>query len=319
MSSPHDKLAKAVFSQLEHAASELSAILPRAIVESIDWGSLSLVSGEFVDAPLAHLHSDLLYTATLGDSAACIYVLFEHMSTVEHGMTFRLLRYMTRIWERFERDAPGAPLPVIIPVVLHHSDKGWSAPVRFADLFQVSNPLRPAVSTFIPDFGFVLDDLSKLDDEALRSRAVTELVRLTLVALQRCRKAADPVAVLRPWASTLVAVLTSPKGVDALSAVARYIMETTEGRAKELGAFLRELGPKAEEAYVTAAEELRAQGRAEGRAEGQAALLLRLLSRRFGAVPEVIRARVQGATCTQLEAWAERVLSVSAVEELFDP
>jgi hypothetical protein len=46
---------------------------------------------------------------------------------------------------------------------------------------------------------------------------------------------------------------------------------------------------------------------------------MRLLHRRFGAVPEVIRVRVHAATSAELEAWAERVLSVSAIEELFDP
>ena len=34
--------------------------------------------------------------------------------------------------------------------------------------------------------------------------------------LQRCRGAEDPVSVLRPWMQTVVAVLTAPKGVEAL-------------------------------------------------------------------------------------------------------
>jgi hypothetical protein len=244
MAMSHDKLAKAVFSQLEHARAELSSVLPVAIVEKIDWSTLVLVSGEFVDPSLAHLHTDLLYTVRLGSRTACIYVLLEHMSTVERGMPFRLLRYMTKIWSRFEQDNPGKPLPLIIPIVLHHSSTGWTAPTRFAQLFELEGELDSAVSPFVPDFGFVLDDLSKIDDDSLRSRAVTELVRLTLLVLQRCRDAEDPVAILRPWMDTIVAVLTAPMGVEALSAVAGYIMEASEGRPEELGAFFRELGPK---------------------------------------------------------------------------
>ncbi len=132
MQTPHDKLAKTVLSQLEHARSELSCILPTAIVEKVDWDTLTLVSSEFVDPELAHMQSDLLYTARIGGQPACIYLLMEHMSTVERTMALRLLRYMTQIWERFEHDDPKKPLPMIIPVVLHHSDNGWTAPAASA-------------------------------------------------------------------------------------------------------------------------------------------------------------------------------------------
>jgi hypothetical protein len=102
-------------------------------------------------------------------------VLLEHMSTVERLMPFRVLRYMTKIWSRFEHDFPGQPLPVIVPVVLHHSKSGWTAPTRFSELFDLDDDLRVAIAPFVPDFAFVLDDNSKLDDEALRGRAVTDV------------------------------------------------------------------------------------------------------------------------------------------------
>ena len=306
-----------MFSQLEHAKAELSSVLPAAIVRKIDWSTLVLVSGEFVDPSLTHLHTDLLYTVRIGSRSACIYVLLEHMSTVERTMSFRLLRYMTRVWSRFEQDNPGKPLPVIIPVVLHHSDAGWTAPTQFGELFDVGEELRSVMSPFVPDFKFVLDDLSKVDDEALRARAVTELVRLTLLVLQRCRDAEDPVSVLRPWMSTMVAVLTAPNGVDALSAVAGYIMEASEGRPEELGAFFRELGPRAEEAYVTAAEKLTAQVRAKALVEGQATLLLKQIALRFGPLSEQARARVLSAEPNELDRWGEKVLSASTLDELF--
>ncbi len=321
MATPHDKLAKTVFSQLEHARAELSSVLPKAIVEKARWDSLALVSGEFVDPALAHLHSDLLYTVQIGSSDACIYVLFEHMSSVERTMAFRLLRYMTRVWERFEQDRPGKPLPLIIPVVLHHSDSGWTAPTRFRELLDLSEDVSAAVSPFVPDFTFILDDLSRLDDEGLRARALTELGRLTLLVLQRCRGVEDPVSVLRPWMQTVVAVLTAPKGVEALSAIAGYIIEASEGRPEDIGAFFRELGPQAQEAYVTAAEKLTAQVRAkalaQGRTEGQAALLLRQLGLRFGPLPEGAQAAIRGAGPAELDRLAERVLTASTLDEVF--
>lgn len=52
MATPHDKLAKAVLSQLEHARAELWSVLPPSIVEEADWSSFALVSGR-VRGPLA--------------------------------------------------------------------------------------------------------------------------------------------------------------------------------------------------------------------------------------------------------------------------
>jgi hypothetical protein len=90
-------------------------------------------------------------------------------------------------------------------------------------------------------------------------------------------------------------------------------MEVSEGSAEELQAFFRELGPAAEEANVpTIAEKIAAKARAEG----QAALLLKLMTLRFGALPEWLITRVGSAAPDELERWAERVLVATTLDEL---
>ena len=70
-------------------------------------------------------------------------VLFEHQSTVDSLMSFRLLRYEIRIRERWLRDNPGAHrLPAILPVVLHHSVDGWTGSTSFEDLLDGRPPRR---------------------------------------------------------------------------------------------------------------------------------------------------------------------------------
>ncbi len=66
----------------------------------------------------------------------------------------------------------------------------------------------------------------------------------------------------------------------------------------------------------TVAEAWLEQGRAEGIEKGQAGLLLRLLERRFGALPESVRERVHDASVSELEAWAEAVLDAAELEEV---
>ena len=65
---------------------------------------------------LKQLHSDVLYRAELGgEQALWLYILFEHQSTPEPRMAWRLLRYMTRIWDQ---EAGEGPLWPIVPLVL---------------------------------------------------------------------------------------------------------------------------------------------------------------------------------------------------------
>ncbi|MFN6233720.1 Rpn family recombination-promoting nuclease/putative transposase [Microcystis sp.] len=58
------------------------------------------------------------------------------------------------------------------------------------------------------------------------------------------------------------------------------------------------------------------EGRLEGRLEGESALILRLLQRRFGAVDEVLAARIQALEIEQLESLAEALLDFTTLNDL---
>ena len=81
-STPHDGLFKAVFSHPEHARGALRAVVPAAMAEALDWSTLALQPGSFVDPLLIERHTDLLFTtAWRGGAEALVYLLFEHQST----------------------------------------------------------------------------------------------------------------------------------------------------------------------------------------------------------------------------------------------
>jgi predicted transposase YdaD len=56
----HDALFKAVFGQPEHARGALQSVLPAAMAEAVDWSTLALQPGSFVDPGLNPSHTDLL-------------------------------------------------------------------------------------------------------------------------------------------------------------------------------------------------------------------------------------------------------------------
>jgi predicted transposase YdaD len=59
----------------------------------------------------------------------------------------------------------------------------------------------------------------------------------------------------------------------------------------------------------------KAEGIAEGQAEGRAEMALKLLSLRFGALPEAVQNTVRHASVSELDALAERLLSSGTLRE----
>ena len=265
-------------------------------------------------------YADLLFSADIAGKKALLYVLFEHQSSVDPLMLFRLLAYMVRIWETHLRSEPEAKrLPAIIPVVLHHSHSGWTAKVAFEDLLDVDATVLAEIAPYVPHFRCVLDDLGEESEEALRARAMSALGRLALWCLKNSRSPGQIVAQLGRWGELMRQVARAPDGMAAIGTIFRYMWEADEHLGiEELRRLVaREVGKDVEEAIVTTADMLRAEGRSEGRSEGlsegQRAMLLKLLSKRFGALPEDAVARVNAAGPTELEAWFDRGLTAASL------
>lgn len=68
-----------------------------------------------------------------------------------------------------------------------------------------------------------------------------------------------------------------------------------------------------------------AKGKAEGEARGKAqgelaesrALLLRLLKKRFGEVPEDVKTRIENAPLASTETWILNILDATRLEDVF--
>jgi hypothetical protein len=121
-------------------------------------------------------------------------------------------------------------------------------------------------------------------------------------------------------------VARAPDGMAALTMIFRYMCEVDEtiGAFELLRLVRHEVGKDVEEAIVTTADMLRAEGRSEGLSEGlskgrsemQREVLLKLLSQRFGALPEDAVARVNAAGPAELGQWCDRVLTALTLGEV---
>ena len=61
------------------------------------------------------------------------------------------------------------------------------------------------------------------------------------------------------------------------------------------------------------------EGRTQGLAEGERRLLERMLTRRFGPLPDEVHRRIEEAAEDQLLQWSDEVLSAPSLEAIFGP
>jgi hypothetical protein len=319
MQSPnvHDALVKATFSQVEHAEGLLRLALPAEIVAQVDFSTLTLRRGSFVDDALKERHSDLLYSADLGGERALFYMLFEHKSSPEDLVPFALLRYMVRIWEAWLRENAGSKtIPLIAPVVLHHGEGGWTRARSFEELYSANPAVVAALGDYVVRFRFALDDVGVEEDDALRARAMSAFGRLVLFCLRHAREPDVLLARLGRFGELIREARRAPNGPAALVMLFRYILMTNrrDDPGEVVERLLEAVGEDVKEEVMTAGEKLIERGRQEG----QRAMLLKLLGARFGALPAAVIARVNAAGLDQIESWFERGISAPTLAAALD-
>jgi hypothetical protein len=311
---PHDSVFRRIFGVPENAASQLRAVLPPDLAARVDLGRLATVPASFVDEALQWRYSDLLFTAPLDGRDAYVYLLVEHQSSLDPLMAFRMLRYVTRIWDQYLRGHPKSrQLPAVIPLVVHHGRSQWTGSAQLLDLIDVGPADRQVMQAYLPRFEFLLDDLAGVDGPTLRDRDLTPSALITLLLLQTAPGNPKIPAELRPWASQLRAILDQPGGGEAFIALLTYIELVSEVPASELHDLAASLGPDAEEAYMTTADMLRAEGEARGLAKG----LVRTLTVKFGPLPEDIVGKVHAASTSQVETWTDRAVTADKLDQVF--
>lgn len=100
-------------------------------------------------------------------------------------MAFRLLRYDVRIWEYWLGARPEARrLPAIVPVVLYHGGRPWTAGECFSDLLVGDAAEQAALGEHVVGFRYVLADLARTPEDLIRAYAGSSFFRLALLSLK---------------------------------------------------------------------------------------------------------------------------------------
>lgn len=321
VSNPHDALFKWAFGHVEDARTLLRSQVPRDLRDRIDWDSLRVVSGSFVDPALQDRHTDLLFCAQLEGVEVLLYLLVEHQSRPDRWMPLRLVEYQLAVWRRWRRDHPRShQLPIIIPIVVHHGERRWSAPTTLQALFEVPPDLIDGLRPHVLRQQLLLDDLASVTDEDLDRRALSAFADLSLRALARMRhmNPSEVARELERWVRLGAHLAEAPSGLPKLGALLHYVAEVSEVEEEDLLDFARALEPPMEDDTVTTlAQRWMAQGREEGREEGRAELLLRMLTMKFHDLPVEVVARVRAGSASDIDRWSDRFVRADTLDAVF--
>jgi predicted transposase YdaD len=266
MHHPHDMMVRAVLRDLTEAASFLQAHLPREVSQGLNWSTLKLVEGSFVDEDLRGSEADLLYEVeqVSGEASLWVYMLLEHQSTPDRWMRFRLLKYCCRIWDLSFREQPDQrELRAIVPLVFYQGERSWSYSSEFADLFAESVRNWPGV----PRFSHGLIDQSGMRPDEVQGELKAQIMQLLLMA------AYHPALAWMEQVARLLGSLSSLApggGVNYVRIFVLYILSTQEPEAAQsFRDVLRRYASEVGDNVMTYAQELLAEGRAEGEQKGR--------------------------------------------------
>lgn len=331
--SPHDTLVYKILSDPVLAAAELRAVLPPEIVKEISWKNLELDRHRFVTGNLDNQYTDLLYKTTIRGRDIRIRILLEHSSYAKPYELLQALQYQVRQWEcdvQEKKAANTQRLTPILTVILHHSETGWRGRTRFIDYFGLDEDLAQLFRPYVVDFGIVLDDVSKVNTEALLERPVPPEVQILLFALRHGRSERKVLDELPKLAPVLTALLKDPYGKVAVHLFIVYIRRVAKVSEADMRTVFQEfiephLDPEMVAIWTQFEDGLKEgerrgelKGERTGELKGARTTLRRLLEQRFGVLSLAQSARLDSSSLGDLDAMTLRVLTAATIDEVLD-
>ncbi len=321
---------------LEHPGNvrDLLALTGEDLVHQIDLDRMHLLSETFVVRDYRHRASDVVLVAPFRGVPSSrrrlmIIVLIEHQSEPDPLMPLRMVDYVTQIHRRQERrwrarhgkSLQGFRLQPVLPVVFHTGTRSWKRVGTLPDLIERGERFR----RFTPVMECLFVNLPAIPDRALARRGGFLGWVLHLVKARRTR----PAAFSRLLERALQHLRSMPepekaRGEDLLSYIHALVYHEREDCEKEIledrikaVAWTEDHRRELSRMGKTIAETLRDEGRAEARVEISRSTLLRLIRKRFGAVPHDTVDRIEGTSdLEQLTVWLDRIVTAETLEEM---
>ena len=290
---PHDRLFKRVMSDEANVRQFIKEFLPKDISSQIDLKEIKLIPTEKIKGYNKY-YMDIAVECHISNTKGQLYFVFEHKSYPDPGVLLQILSYMTVTWD--EQRKKNKPLIPVIPVVIYHGSSSWNVTTHFQGQF---DSLNESIKPYIPEFNYVLVDLTKLSNEEIEEKAKTtpflykSLQLMKLVAMRDIENIKG-VAV--------IAELSKEEKIILLL----YLYYTLDVDQDTMQRIVKELG--GEELMPSLAEKLIKQGKQD--------LLIKQLRRKFGLSSSDEKMIRSVTDESKLDAAAEAVLDAKSKDEV---
>ena len=224
----HDAAYKLVYSNPRMVADLLRGFLPDGDWPGFDFATLEPLPASHVGRGLRRREGDTMWRlrarAAPGGGWVHVLVLMEFQSRVDRSMALRVMTYTGLAWEGLLRwregaageEAPGAPLPPVIPLVVYNGRGRWTAP---ADVSELVAPVEGDLARLQPSNRYALLDMQRADTGGVPEDNAVGLH----VALERATPAERPPILVR-----LEAELAGPGHAELRRAFAAWLRWSCE-------------------------------------------------------------------------------------------
>ena len=320
---PHDKGYKRIFSIKKHFLHFIKKYIALEWMMELEEEDLELIDKEYITDQFDTYESDLVYKVHTKEGAVYLFFLLELQSYNDFTMSFRLLIYMTAIWldhfkncDKNKRSKKGYRLPAIMPIVLHNSERNWTASCKFSQMINNAQ----LFGKYVVDFEYALVSVNTLTKSKISS-SNTLIDNIFLADRKRTRQEwTDGIAELMhriramdtndlnewiTWFSNVIRKLNEDERSE-------LITQLKEGDEKDMcSSFERLLNKEKADGRAEGWKDGREKGKAEDRAEAVIELLEDL-----GALSDSLKTCIMEQTDLELlKKWHKAAAKATSIEE----
>lgn len=172
---------------------------------------------------------------------------------------------MFEIWNRELNKEKVNELPLIIPLVIYHGSQKWKVPKTLGELMVGYNKLPANVQKYIPNYEYMLYDLSTFHNEDIKGDIRVKVSLSTLKHIQ-INNIEQLLLLIQKNTMQLLEFDDETITIEYLETYIRYILSTRDDVSIEM--ISERLSDEGRERLMTVAEQLINKGREEGLKEG---------------------------------------------------
>jgi len=193
------------------------------------------------------------------------------------------LRYIINIWEYEEKNKLG--LSLIIPIIFYHGKEEWEK----RKLSEYFGGIDESFKKFIPEFDYILSDLSKVEDEKIKEELFKRDINKAFSLLLKYIFYIDKLKLhLEEIFEIIKPLIEDEKEGHYFITIITYLLNSSNISLSEIKEVVDKISEVGGEVMVTTAMRLRKEGKIEGKIEGKKEGLIE------GEIKGKIEGRIEG-------------------------